>query len=54
VLLNRLPDGVDVALILVPVLTPEELLVAVSAELGVTPAGSAARLPVLHDALWST
>src|SRR5215510_11448499 len=34
VLLNRLPEGVDVALILNPMLTPEELLAAICDELG--------------------
>jgi general secretion pathway protein A len=33
-LLNRLPEGVDVALILNPLLTPEELLAAICDELG--------------------
>ncbi len=51
VLLSRLPERVDVALILNPVLTPVELLTVVCDELGVTCGMDASRLTVLRDAL---
>ena len=52
VLLNRLPERVDVALILNPVLTPLELLTVVCDELGVTYGMDASNLAVLRDALY--
>ena len=52
VLLSRLPERVDVALILNPVLTPIELLTVVCDELGVTYGRDASNLAVLHDALY--
>ncbi|HEY7649718.1 MAG TPA: AAA family ATPase [Methylomirabilota bacterium] len=50
-LLNRLPEGVDVALILNPMLTPEELLAAICDELGAKYEGPAPSRKVLVDAL---
>src|SRR5262245_1575480 len=51
VLLNRLPEGVDVALILNPMLTPEELLAVICDELGAKYEGPAPSRKVLVDAL---
>jgi general secretion pathway protein A len=50
-LLNRLPEGVDVALILNPMLTPEELLAAICDELGAKYEGPAPSRKTLVDAL---
>lgn len=51
-LLNRIPEGVDVALILNPMLTPEELLATVCDELGVKYEGHALSRKMLVDALY--
>lgn len=50
-LLNRLPEGVDVALILNPLLTPEELLAAICDELGAKYESPAPSRKALVDAL---
>ncbi|MGH7393122.1 MAG: AAA family ATPase [Candidatus Rokuibacteriota bacterium] len=51
-LLERLPEGVDAALILNPVLTPEELLATVCDELDVKYEGPAPTRKMLVDALY--
>jgi len=51
-LLDRLPAGIDVALILNPVLTPEELLAALCDELGAAYEGPAPSRKALVDALY--
>ena len=51
-LLERLPEGVDVALIVNPVLSPEELLAALCDELGVKYEGGARSRKVLVDTLY--
>jgi general secretion pathway protein A len=50
-LLNRLPEGVDVALILNPLLTPEELLAAICDELGAKYESPPVNRKALVDAL---
>jgi general secretion pathway protein A len=51
-LLSQLPEGVDVALIVNPMLTPEELLATVCDELGVTYTREARTRKALVDALY--
>lgn len=51
-LLERLPEGVDVALIVNPILSPEELLAALCDELGVKDEGVARSRKVLVDLLY--
>src|SRR5215813_3791971 len=51
-LLGRLPDDVDVALILNPLLKPRKLLAAICDELGVKYEGQAPSRKVLVDALY--
>jgi general secretion pathway protein A len=51
-LLERLPEGVDVALILNPILSPEELLAALCDELGVKYEGGTRSRKVLVDILY--
>jgi type II secretory pathway predicted ATPase ExeA len=52
VLLNRLPERVDMALILNPVPTPAELLTVICDEFGVAHGTGASGLSVLNDALY--
>jgi general secretion pathway protein A len=51
-LLERLPEGVDIALILNPILSPEELLAALCDELGVKYEGGTRSRKVLVDILY--